>query len=64
MLAAFALKFVIAKMPREDPELRNVTQIANIFKQIVEGCAVATLIMVLRYFFASLGSFNKKLKQN
>ena len=55
-------------MPREDPELRNVTLIANIFKQIVvkivEGCAVATLIMVLRYFFASLGSFNKKLKQN
>ena len=51
-------------MSREDPELRNVTQIANIFKQIVEGCAVATLIMVLRYFLASLGSFNKKLKQN
>ena len=55
-------------MSREDPELRNVTQIANIFKQIVvkivEGCAVATLIMVLRYFFASLGSFIKKLKQN
>ena len=49
-------------MPREDPELRNVTQIANIFKQIVVKIVDCYLDHGFAILFCLFGKFKQKIE--